>query len=65
MLWDEVTEKLCGDKIYIDTSLCTVSEYSYLLTFDKVHIYIRIVVDLHFINSFLCLLIVISKGNVL
>jgi len=26
MLWDEVIEKLCGDKIYIDTSLCTVSK---------------------------------------
>ena len=26
MLWDEVIEKLCGDRIYIDTSLCTVSK---------------------------------------
>ncbi len=26
MLWDEVIDKLCGDKIYIDTSLCTVSK---------------------------------------
>ena len=26
MVWDEVIEKLCGDRIYIDTSLCTVSK---------------------------------------
>ena len=26
MLWDEVSNKLCGKNIYIDTSLCTVSK---------------------------------------